>query len=123
MRFCYDDFTGSNGWLNRCKAHHNIQCLVMNGESAKVPEDAVRDWEKRLIVLCDSYEARNIFNADKTGLFFRVLPTKLMVTKGDSCKGGKNSKDRITVLLAASATGEKLRSLVIGHPKKPLPWV
>ena len=33
--------------------------------------------------------------------------------------GGKNSKDRITVLLAASAAGEKLRPLVIGKSKKP----
>ena len=79
----------------------------------------MRDWAKRLPVICDGYEPRNIFNADETGLFFRALPTKSMVTKGDLCNGGKNSKDRITVLLAASATGEKLRPLVIGKSKKP----
>ena len=42
-----------------------------------------------------------------------------MVMKGDSCNGGENSKDRITVLLTASATGEILRPLVIGKSKKP----
>ena len=42
-----------------------------------------------------------------------------MVTKGNSCNGGKNSKDRITVLLAVSAAGKKLRPLVIGKSKKP----
>ena len=114
MSFGYNDFTGLNGWLDGWKARHNIRCSVLNGESADVPEDAVRDWGKRLPVLCDGYEARNIFNADETGLFFRALPSKSMVTKGDSCNGGKNSKDRITVLLAPSATGEKLRPLVTG---------
>ena len=38
------------------------------------------------------------------------MPTKSMVTKGDSCNGGKNAKDRITVLL---------KPLVIGKSKKP----
>jgi hypothetical protein len=42
-----------------------------------------------------------------------------MVMKGDSCNCGKNSKDRITVLLTVSATGEKLKLLVIGKSKKP----
>ena len=73
---------------------------------------------KRLPVLCKGYEPKEIFNVDETGLFFRALPTKSMVTKGNSCNGGKNSKDRITVLLAASAAGEKLRPLVIGKSKK-----
>ena len=71
----------------------------------------MRNWGQRLPVLCDGYEAKDIFNADVTGMFFRAMPT---VTKGDSCNGGKNAKDRITVLLAASATGEKLKPLVIG---------
>ena len=135
MSFAYDDFTWSNGWLDWWKAPHNIRCSVLNGESANVPLDAVRDWGKHLHVLCDGYEARNILNADDTGLFFRALPTKSMVTKGDSCNGGKNSKDRITVPLAASATGsechwqrvplaasatgERLRPSVIGKSKKP----
>ena len=50
---------------------------------------------------------------------FALLPTHSMVTKGESCSGGKTSKDRITVLLAASATGEKLKPLVFGRAKKP----
>ena len=79
----------------------------------------MRNRGQRLPVLCDGYEAKDIFNADETGMFFRAMPTKSIVTKGDSCIGGNNAKDRITVLLAASATGEKLRPLVIGKSKKP----
>ena len=39
--------------------------------------------------------------------------------KGDLCYGGKNSKDRVIVLLTASAAGEKLNLLVTGKSKKP----
>ena len=98
---------------------YNIRCSVLNGESADVPGEAVRNWGQRLPVLCDGYEAKDIFNADETGMFFREMPMKSMVMKGDSCNGGKNAKDRITVLLAASATGEKLKPFVIGKSKKP----
>ena len=115
----HDDFTASNGWLDRWKTRHNVRCSVLNGESADVPEGAVADWSVRLPAICDGYAAKDIFNADETGLFYRALPARSMVAKGDTCKGGKVSKDRITVLLAVSATGEKLRPLVIGHAKKP----
>ena len=48
-------------------------------------------------------------------LFYRALPTKSMSVKGEEAKVGKKSKERIIVLLACSAEGEKLMPLVIGH--------
>ena len=60
-----------------------------------------------------------IFNADETGLFYRALPTKSICVKGDGAKGGKKAKDRISVLLACSAEGEKLTPFVIGRNANP----
>lgn len=37
---------------------------------------------------------RNIFNADKTRLFFRVLPNKALKFKDEKCVGGNMSRDR-----------------------------
>lgn len=42
-----------------------------------------------------------------------------MVIKGDTRKGIKTSKERITVLLACSTAGEKLTPLVIGKAANP----
>lgn len=54
------------------------------------------------------------------GLFYKCLPNNTLAFKNESCHGGKNSKERITVLLAANATGtEKLKPLVIGKSQKP----
>ena len=49
----------------------------------------------------------------------RALSTRLVVVKGDQASGGKKSKDRISVLLACSAAGEKLKPFVIGQSARP----
>ncbi|KAK9679721.1 DDE superfamily endonuclease [Popillia japonica] len=59
-------------------------------------------------------------NADKFGLFFKLMPDKYYVFKGETCHGGKASKERLTVLACANSDGsEKLRLLVIGKAKNP----
>jgi hypothetical protein len=48
--------------------------------------------------------------------FFRLTPDKTLKFKGQKCVGGKLSKDRIPVLLCASADGTEKRKLrVIGN--------
>ena len=49
-----------------------------------------------------------------------MLPNKTMKFKGEKCVGGKMSKDRLTVMVAANMTGsEKIKLLVIGKAKSP----
>lgn len=115
----HDNFTASNGWLGSFKKTYNIKTSALSGEAASVSEEAVTDWTHRLPALCDGYSPSDVFNADETGLFFRSVPERSLVKKGESCKGGKKSKNRITVLLACSATGEKLKPVVIGHSSNP----
>lgn len=47
------------------------------------------------------------------------MPDRSLAIKGDKCKSGKKSKVRISILLAGSATGEKLKTFVIGKYLKP----
>jgi len=51
------------------------------------------------------YEPRDVYNADEMGLFFNVLPDRTLAYKGESCHGGKRSKDRLTVLLCVNSDG------------------
>ena len=53
------------------------------------------------------------------GSFFRALPDKSLSEKAKKCKGGKKSKERLTVALIASATGEKMKPIVIGKYANP----
>ena len=119
MQMGHDDFTASNGWLHRFQVRHSIKCAVLSGEAADVNQDTVDDWSMRLADKCRGYQMKDIFNCDETGLFYRTLPTRSLVQKGDRCSGGKLAKERITVLLCASATGEKVKPLVIGKSVNP----
>ncbi|KAK2176478.1 hypothetical protein NP493_662g01140 [Ridgeia piscesae] len=74
-----------------------------------------RTWSlSGLPELTAGYLPADIYNADETGLYYRALPERSMVVRGDPRKGIKTSKKRVTVLLACSAAGEKLKPLLIG---------
>jgi hypothetical protein len=114
-----EEFTASNGWLQRFRQRNNIVFRQICGESADVDQCVVADWKERLPLLLAKHSAKNIFNMDETGLFFRALPDKSLVEKGASAKGGKLSKERLTVALCCSALGEKIQPPVIGKSEKP----
>ncbi|CAM4904757.1 unnamed protein product [Rotaria socialis] len=114
------DFKASNGWLEKFRKRHGIQYRTINGESASVDPATVDEWKKRLVVMIDKYNPNDVYNADETGLFFKALPNRSLVTAKDSCKGGKRSKERFTVLLCTNMTGtDKLKPLMIGKSANP----
>lgn len=79
---------------------------------------------ERLKELCKGYELKDIWNMDESGCFFKTLPTEGLALKGKKAKGGKKSKQRITVGFFVSADGEKVGKLiVIWRSKKPRPFL
>ena len=93
----------------------------MSGEAASVTEDMTADWlGTSLPALLSEFEPENIFNADETGLFWKCLPDKTLNLKGETCSGGKKSKEQITVLVCTNMTGSEILPLVvIGKSAKP----
>ena len=111
-----EDFDASQGWLTRFKERHDIMFKSVCGESASVSQDVMDHWLTQILPgLIEGYTPSNIFNADETGLFWRLLPDKTLAFKGDKCHGGKLSKERITLVVGANMDGtEKLPLLAIG---------
>jgi hypothetical protein len=91
----------------------------LSGESNEVSQDVVNSFRENLSEMTSALEEKGNFNADECGLLFRVMPDKSLATKGDECKSSRNSKERLTVLLAASVMGEKLPPFVIGFVNQP----
>lgn len=91
------------------------------GESAAVNQEECDNWIRDVLpTILAPYEADDIFNADETGLFFKCLPDKTLTFKNEKCYGGKLSKERVTLLLAANMSGsEKLKPVIIGKSAKP----
>jgi hypothetical protein len=47
------------------------------------------------------------------------MPRKSLIQKGEKCKVGKLSEERVSVLFFCSATGENLKPLVTGNAARP----
>lgn len=108
-------FKASNGWLEKFKNRHSLTFRVLSGEANQVDPVTVEEWKRRLPKLLESYAETDIYNADETSLFFKLLPDRSMVISKDTCKGGKRSKERYTILLCTNWSGtHKLKPLVIG---------
>ena len=78
-------------------------------------------WEEDILQpLLAEYEPKDIFNADETACFFKAMPSRTYAFVGENVTGGKQSKDRLTVLVCANMDGsERLTPVVIGKVKSP----
>ncbi|UYV74636.1 hypothetical protein LAZ67_12000351 [Cordylochernes scorpioides] len=116
-----DNFEASNGWLEKFKVRRNIAFKRLHGEAGSVDANSVATWKGGIIPsLLAKYSPQDIFNADETGLFYKLLPNQTMTIRGEKCEGGKKSKERITVLVCCNMDGsEKLPLLYIGKYRRP----
>lgn len=115
------DFVCSRSWIERFKKRNCIAGGKIVGESASVDMNVVNNWLTTVWPdLCKNYDSDNIFNADETGLFYKLTPDKTLKFQGERCAGGKLSKVRITVLVTANMSGtEKRKLFVIGKSVNP----
>ncbi|XP_051165752.1 tigger transposable element-derived protein 4-like [Leptopilina boulardi] len=106
--------------ISRFKTRHNIVKGKISGETAIVDKTTVTDWLSTVWPnLRDRFFADDIFNTDETGQFYKMMPDKTLKFNGETC-GEKMSKDRLTLMVAASMSGTiKRKLLVIGKSKKP----
>nr|XP_014353309.1 PREDICTED: tigger transposable element-derived protein 4-like [Latimeria chalumnae] len=115
------DFSASQSWVERFKHCRGIVCRTVCGESESVNSNVLDDYvTTKLPSLLIGYQPRNIFNINETGLFYTLLPNRILTLKGEECHGGKHSKEKITLLVGSNMDGsEKLKLLVIGKVKQP----
>jgi hypothetical protein len=77
----------------------------ISGKSVVVDTDICDDWLKnKLPNLVKNYKACDIFNAEETGLFYKLMPNKTLQLKGEKCHGGtlKRSKHHVLGLKSLS---------------------
>ena len=115
-----DGFKASEGWLDQWKLSHGIKEKQISGESLDVSQTTLESWMERIKELRKGYDQRDILNMDESGCFFKALPAKALAQKGKKTKGGKKSKQRITVAFFVSADGGKVgKPIAIWRSKKP----
>lgn len=113
------EFKCSGGWLDRFKHRHGISFGKISGEAKSVNLQETEKWLTNVWPkLREGYKDEDIFNADETGIFYKLLPDKTLKYKNEKCIGGKLAKERLTALVCTNMTGtEKRRLIVIGKSK------
>ncbi|GAU97015.1 hypothetical protein RvY_08378 [Ramazzottius varieornatus] len=119
------NFTGSNGWLASFCERHDLIFKVLQSEGASANFEGLQEWyDETLPSILQDYALKDVINCDELGLNYSQLPNKSLIKKSQAKpKGCKLRKDRITVLLTCSATGERKMPLVIGTAKNLRPFV
>lgn len=120
------NFEASRGWFQGFKHRFGIRSLKVTGEKLSSDENAVEPFRIKLKQKIEQLglSLEQIYNADESGLYWRCLPEKTLVHADEKgAPGRKISKDRITFMPCANASGRhKLRLLVIGKSKNPRPF-
>lgn len=114
-----ENFKASNGWLEKFKTRHKIKGMTVSGESREVREETVESWKARLPQILAGYSPEDILNMDETGKFYRALPNKSLSEVAKQCRGGKQSKERVTCAFFVNAAGGKEKPIVIGKSANP----
>lgn len=97
-----DEFKASDGWLTNWKRRNEVTFKTECGESGSVDPESAAQWMLSLDPILKEYEARDIFNADETGLLFKCDPKSTFAFKNDPCFGGKRSKEIVSILVVQS---------------------
>ena len=113
-------FEASDCWVSAFKQRHKLSTKRTCGEASKVDQEEIDAWLNEHETVLNAYPLEDIFNADETGFFYKMLPNRSIHFKGEPCHAGEQSKDRFTALLFANFRGtEKLTPLIIGHSRNP----
>lgn len=118
-----DRFTASAGWLDRWKKRYGVRQLRVCGEKLSADISVIDNFKQNLnqLIKEKGFTPDQIYNCDETGLNYKMLPSKTLASREESsAPGHKRSKERLTVMACANASGKhKIPLMVIGKSAHP----
>ena len=116
-------FSASEGWLHRWKKRHGIRQLSIQGEVLSSRGIDVEPFKQELAEWMIEHDIgpEQLYNADETGLYWKMMPSKTLAGAGEEkASGFKKVKDRVSILACVNAAGtHKLPLLLIGKSQNP----
>jgi len=125
----YKSFKASVGFISKALKRNGIVGVRLHGEGNELSDEErcvlITKFKDELhdLIDKDNVPPSCVYNADQTGLFFNKLPNRVYIkkTKDSSFRGVKamKDKDRITLMVCTSASGEKVPMFIVGKSKTP----
>nr|XP_029723027.1 jerky protein homolog-like [Aedes albopictus] len=117
------EFVATNGWYDRFRKRYGLRMMTVSGEKASGDVEAFASFKENLmqIILTNGYEKHEIYNADESGLFFKMLPSRtLTLHDEDIAEGRKVIKSRVTFMPCCNVDGtNKLPLMLLGTAENP----
>lgn len=117
----HNDLNSNSGWLQQLKDRHIIKWKQIVSKAASVDDGVLQSWlRKHMTHIFSTHADKDIYNANETEFIFQLLPARTLAVMADICVGGRNSKNRITLLLCSNMDRTEKRDLfVIEKSQKP----
>ena len=115
-------FKASTGWLRKFNLRHGIKNTTLRGEILSADLSTVDPFREELQRLIESegLTRDQIYNADETGLWWRMTTSSLNVADKTRAANFKKAKDRMTLLACANASRtHRLPLMFINKSQKP----
>lgn len=98
--------------------------MLLTDEPAVVDTQAAADYPPVFHSILEEgcYSPHQVFNVDETGLFWKWLPERMLLSalEGTTGTGPKAPKDHLTLLLGGNAVGDfKLKPLLVYPSENP----
>ena len=87
-------FKAGTGWLKRFRERHGVRALSLQRESISANTNEIGSFKECFLKLVEeeSLTRDQVFNCDETGLYWKLMPTKTLVTSREKqAKGFKNA--------------------------------
>jgi hypothetical protein len=84
-------FSASRGWFEKFKARIGTHNVKFTGEAASADKDAAPKFSacfKKIEENMNNYDDRQIFNVDKTGLYWGKMPSRTFFGKNKQSQPG-----------------------------------
>ena len=100
-----------------------LYSVVRHGEAASADQDAAEKFVGKFknFVESEGFTPDQVFNCNKTSLFWKKMAKKTYLTKEEKAlPGHKPMKDRLTLLFCANASGDlKITPSLVYHSENP----
>ena len=95
-----EELSFSNGWIFKLKSCNDLHTYRLHGEAGSVPIQILQNERQKLQEILSRYDHDNIYNADETGLFFRMMPNQTLAKCASAYAGKKLVSKSLIIALS-----------------------